>query len=111
MAAGHGGARVGAGRPEGAKGRRSSTGEGPERFDDPLAYLIAVATGATPGDALRVAAAKAALPWTAPKKRAPVESPPPRKIRAQAENGIESAERDAWNARAAQVRERLKGSS
>lgn len=108
MAAGHGGARVGAGRPEGAKTRKASADNPvPARFDDPLSYLIAVATGETAGDALRVAAAKAALPWTTAKKRAPVESPAPRALRAKTERDLDAAVEGEWQARAAKVRERL----
>ena len=108
MAAGHGGARPGAGRPEGAKNRKACGGNtSPARFDDPLAYLVAVATGETAGDALRVAAAKAALPWTTPKKRAPAESPAPRTLRAKAAQAADADFQSDWQARATKVRERL----
>jgi hypothetical protein len=69
-----------------------------------LAYLIAVATGGTPIDSLRVAAAKAALPWTTPKKRAPAASPSPAKLQAATQRAeVRAAEAD-FHARAAEIR-------
>lgn len=104
MPAGHGGARAGSGRKP-----KTATPAAPPaatHFDDPLAYLIAVATGAEPGDGLRVAAAKAALPYTQPRKRAPVASPPPTKLRASAERAGDNAKSDDFARRAAEVRRR-----
>ena len=105
MAALHGGARVGAGRKP--KAAADAPEASPTMFADPLAYLIAVSTGAVPGDALRVAAAKAALPYTQPKARAPVASPPPQKLRAATERHADKAEADDWQRRAAEVRRRV----
>ena len=106
MAAGHGGARTGAGRKPKTKAAEQPA-VAPVEFADPLAYLVAVSRGTVPGDSLRVAAAKAALPYTVPKTRAPVASPPPTKMRAQAERAGNVAEIQDWNARAAEVRRRL----
>lgn len=107
----HGGKRDGAGRPKGATTRKANTGQpGATVFDDPLAYLCAVATGAIPGEALRVAAAKAALPFTTPKARAPVASPAPARLRAKVQHASEAADQTAWAAKAASVRKRFKGS-
>ncbi len=106
----HGGKREGAGRPKGATTRKATTAQaGATVFDDPLAYLCAVATGAVPGEALRVAAAKAALPFTTPKARAPVASPAPAKLRAKVQHANEEADLSAWAAKAASVRKRFKG--
>ena len=71
MAAGHGGARPGSGpKPKSSKGKAPPT-DAASHYADPLAYLVAVATGEVPGDGLRVAAAKACLAYTTPKARAP----------------------------------------
>ena len=108
MAAGHGGARPGAGR----KAKKAATpgvavAVAVAEFSDPLDYLIAVARGLVPGDSLRVAAAKAALPFVTPKARVPVESPPPQAIRARAERSADAAAVEDWKRRAAAVRARI----
>ena len=103
MAAGHGGARVGAGRPKGDK-PATGTASGVTEYADPLAYLLAVATGREPADGLRIAAAKAALPFTAPKAHAPVESPPPKVLRRKTDTGAAAVAREAWEAKSAAVR-------
>jgi hypothetical protein len=108
MAAGHGGARPNSGPKP--KGDRPTT-DVQARYDDPLAYLIAVATGETPGDSLRVAAAKAALPWTTPKKRAPPASPSPQKLQAATQRAEARASEADFASRAAEIRRKhaLKG--
>lgn len=107
MAALHGGARPGSGpKPKASKDKAPPT-DAQVQFDDPLAYLIAVATGETPGDGLRVAAAKAALPWTTPKKRAPAASPAPQQIRAKAERAADKQAAADWDTRAAAIRARM----
>lgn len=104
MAALHGGARVGSGpKPKG-----SAPATDGMQFDDPLAYLIAVSTGATPGDALRVAAAKAALPYTLPRTRAPVASPPPRVLATRQAKSDATADLGEWQAKADAIRARHK---
>jgi len=101
MAAGHGGSRLGAGRKPGTKAAARAT---TTQFDNVLDYLRAVALGLEPGDALRVAAAKAALPFEAPKARAHVASPPPTKLRATVERTADRAVTDDFARRAAEVR-------
>jgi hypothetical protein len=107
MAAGHGGARPGSGpKPKSSKGKAPPT-DAASHYADPLAYLVAVATGEVPGDGLRVPAAKACLAYTTPKARAPVASPAPQKIRAKAERSAAKHATDAWETRAAEIRRRL----
>lgn len=103
MAAGHGGARQGAGRKP---GKKLTTQTAPTQYGSVLDYLRAVALGAEPGDPLRVAAAKAALPFEAPKARAPVASPPPEKLRATVERTADLAAADDFARRADEVRRR-----
>ena len=100
-----GGRRPGAGRPKGStsKPNRPVNTEGTQ-FNDPLEYLRAVACGAEPADALRIAAAKACLPFTAPKARAPVQSPAPAKLRKQNETGTEQQAQEAWRQKAEAIR-------
>ena len=111
MAAGHGGARVGAGRPAGGKKERAPTG-GAARYEDALRYLEAVVRGDEPADGLRIAAAKVVLPYQEPKRRVPLESPPPKVVRAQQKRSDEAGTTNDWNQRAQAVRLRLaKGGS
>ncbi len=102
MAAGHGGARPGSGR----KPKTNEAPAAPTRYADALAYLTAVVCGQEPADGLRIAAAKAVLPFQAPKARAPVESPAPRALRAATERGADAADNAAWLRREAEVRSR-----
>jgi len=99
MTAGHGGARPGAGRKPGKSGDAKAT-----RYDDALAYLAAVVRGDEPPNGLRIAAAKSVLPYQAPKARAPVQSPPPAKLRSTVERSADRAEADDYQRRAAAVR-------
>jgi hypothetical protein len=113
MAAGHGGARPGSGRKPknhapGAPPTPATPPIAPARYDDALAYLAAVVRGDERPDSLRIAAAKAVLPFQEPKKRAPVASPPPTKLRAATERGIEAAAVDDFTRRADAVRARHK---
>ncbi len=105
MAALHGGRRDGAGRKPGAAKREPGT---PTHYTDALAYLEAVVRGDEPADGLRIAAAKVVLPYQQPKKRAPIASPPPQKLRAAAERSTDRAEREDWDARATAVRRKFK---
>lgn len=106
MAAGHGGARPGSG-PKPRSNRAATGDDKPEKhYADALAYLEAVVRGDEPADGLRIAAAKAVLPFQEPRKRAPVASLPPQKMRAAAERSIDMDEADDWNRRAAAVRAR-----
>jgi hypothetical protein len=105
MAAGHGGARIGAGRKPATA--RNADAPAPPRYGDALSYLEAVVRGDEPADGLRIAAAKAVLPFQAPKKRAPVASPPPEKLRSATTRAAERTEREAFHARAAEVRRKF----
>lgn len=107
MAAGHGGARVGAGRPKGSKDKAEKPPTG-RIYADALEYLEAVVRGEEPADGLRIAAARVVLPFQKPKARAPVESPPPKAMRAAQERTQEKGTTDDWNKRAAAVRERMR---
>ena len=108
MAAGHGGARPGSGpKPKATRKAAASTTKGAApMYADVLAYLRAVALGTEPGDALRVAAAKAVLPYEAPRQRAPVESPPPKKLAEAADRAVAREAASDFEARAAAVRAR-----
>ena len=105
MAAGHGGARIGAGRKPATA--RSADAPAPPRYGDALSYLEAVVRGDEPADGLRIAAAKAVLPFQEPKKRAPVASPPPEKLRSATTRAAERTEREAFHERAAEVRRKF----
>jgi hypothetical protein len=104
MAAGHGGARPGSGPKPGTKREKPTT---TTRYEDALGYLEAVVRGDEPADGLRIAAAKVCLPYQQPKKRAPIASPPPQKLRAATERAADRAEVDDFHKRAAAVRLRL----
>lgn len=84
----HGGKRAGAGRKH-RKGPDTPT-------DSALAYLEAVACGAIEGDSLRVAAAKAVMPFQAPRQRAPVKGIAPSAARQSEAANAESAQSEAW---------------
>ena len=107
MAAGHGGARPGAGRPKGTT-KRAETPRTPRIYDDALAYLEAVVRGDEPPDGQRIAAARVVLPFQVPKQRAPVASPTPRKMKQIEERAAEKAIADDWSKRSDVVRARLK---
>lgn len=96
-----GGSRAGAGRP---KKKRPPTAR---KYEDALDFLAAVVAGTEPPDPVRVAAAKALLPFQAPRKRAPVASAPPRQLQHAAKIGAEEAAREAWRKKSAEVRARL----
>ncbi|MBN3789708.1 hypothetical protein [Burkholderia sp. Ac-20353] len=78
------------------------------RYDNALTYLEAVVRGDEPADPLRIAAARIVLPYQAPKTRAPVESPPPSRLRANEKRARESSEADDWEKRAEAVKARFK---
>lgn len=99
-----GGKRPGAGRPKGGTLKPDRPVTDGTQFDDPLEYLRAVACGAEPADALRIAAAKACLPFTSPKARAPLQSPPPAKLRRENASGAEAEARAEWRARSEAIR-------
>lgn len=103
MAGTHGGARPGAGRPKKASKASASS---PGRYADALAYLAAVVRGDEPPDGLRVAAARALLPYQSPKAAVPVESPPPRALRAKQVRQADAEASADWEQKAAAVRAR-----
>ena len=106
MAAGHGGARPGSGpKPRAPRKDAAATpSKARATYPDVFSYLRAVALGTEPGDPLRVAAAKVVLPYEAPRRRAPVESPPPRKLAAAADAAVAREATTDFEARAAAVR-------
>lgn len=105
----HGGARPGAGRPKGSTTRRTAPKEPTGKtYADVLHYLRAVALGTEPADALRIAAAKAALPYEAPRQRAPVRSPTPRKLEERQATAEASAALEEWEQKAQALRARMK---
>lgn len=120
MAAGHGGSRIGSGRPKGqASGRKTAAtardgaapppqGGAVKHYDDALTYLEAVVRGDEAADPLRIAAARIVLPYQSPKTRAPVESPPPSTLRTKAKRSQESSAAQDWEKRAAAVKARFK---
>ena len=100
-----GGKRPGAGRPKGAKTRRTAPSEpSGKSYASVLDYLRAVALGSEPADALRIAAAKAALPFEAPRQRAPVKALPARQRQAAQEMAEQSADQAEWLAKAQAIR-------
>lgn len=102
MAAGHGGSRPGSGRPKGAATRTAPACT--THYTDALAYLEAVVRGDEPADGLRIAAARVVLPFQKPKARAPVASPPPRTLRAKEDAAVGADAREAWEAKAEEIR-------
>ena len=78
----HGGKRPGSGAK---KKDRSEQ----EFFPDAESYLLAVVQGLTIPDAVRVAAAKSLISYQTAKKRAPIQSPAPAKLREKTDRDIE----------------------
>lgn len=105
MAGQHGGKRPGAGR------KRTTTGPAPDvpidqapvTDRDPLSYLLAVAAGTMPADAVRVAAARAALPYVSVRQRARLPAPPAKEL---AKRDVARADKnvaEAWELTAAAI--------
>ncbi len=107
MAAGHGGPRPGAGRPKGTK-NTPEIPRTPRIYRDALDYLEAVVRGDEPADGQRIAAARVVLPFQAPKQRAPIASPTPRKLKQIEARQAERDISEAWNKRADAVRASIK---
>ena len=107
MAAGHGGPRAGAGRPKGAK-NTPEIPRTPRVYRDALEYLEAVVRGDEPPDGQRIAAARVVLPFQAPKQRAPIASPTPRKLKQIEARQAERDISEAWSKRSNAVRASLK---
>ena len=86
----------------------ADTGEYPmEKFTSAQAYLQAVVEGRTPPDPVRVGAARALLPYTQPRERAPLQSATPRRLAARAEAAGESAAKAEWKEKSAAIRAKL----
>ena len=96
-----GGARAGAGRPKKARPPTA------RQYEDAIAYLAAVVSGAEQPDAVRVAAAKALLPFQSPRTRAPIKSPPPRQLQSQADMSKQRDAQEDWNRKALEIRTRM----
>jgi len=77
-----GGLRSGAGAKK--KDRKEQ-----EYFEDAQSYLLAVVQGLTIPDAVRVQAAKTLIAYETAKKRAPIQSPAPAKLREKTDRDIE----------------------
>lgn len=94
----HGGKREGSGRPKSPPGGV---------YPSALAFLEAVARGLEPASAeQRVAAARAVLPYEQPKRRAPKESPPPKRLRAVEQSDKATDAQTEWRQKAAEIRAR-----
>jgi hypothetical protein len=95
-----GGARQGAGRPK--KLRPATTRE----YQDALDYLAAVVRGNEEPDSVRVQAARALLPYQAPRQRAPVSARTPKQLQHFEQLDAEAAAREEWRKRSATIRAR-----
>lgn len=91
-----GGYRTGAGRK---KKDRSNQ----DYFEDAESYLLAVVQGRAIPDAVRVQAAKSLIAYQTAKKRAPVKSLPPAKLRQKTANDIEANNAAEFEAKAAEI--------
>jgi hypothetical protein len=96
----NGGKRLGAGRP-----RQTTTGGAVGDVPDVLSYLVQVALGDQQADAIRVAAAKAALPYVATKQRAPLKSLAPKQLQAKQATHDDDVDQLAWQEKANAIRE------
>lgn len=96
-----GGYRTGAGRK---KKDRSNQ----DYFESAESYLLAVVQGRAIPDAVRVQAAKSLIVYETAKKRAPVKSPPPAKLRAKTDRDIEKSNIDDFEKKAAIIREKFR---
>lgn len=73
-----------------------------------MEYLEAVVRGDEPPDGQRIAAARVVLPFQAPKQRAPIASPTPRKLKQIEARQAERDIAEAWSKRADAVRASIK---
>jgi len=99
---GHGGARPGAGRKK--KDRSNQL-----FFETAEDYLLAVVQGRVIPDAVRVQAAKTLINYETPKKRAPVLSLPPEKLRQETAADVQESVTANFEKEAAKIREKFKG--
>ncbi len=82
--------------------------DAPPEFEGAEDYLLAVVKGLVPPDPVRVGAARALLPYMAPRKRATARSATPKQMQASAAHSEDRDARAAWAAKSAAVRARLK---
>lgn len=94
---GHGGARPGAGRKK--KDRSNQL-----FFETAEDYLLAVVQGRVIPDAVRVQAAKTLINYETPKKRAPVSSLPPEKLREKTAKDVEKSRLSDFEEKAKRIR-------
>lgn len=94
----HGGHRANAGRK---KKDRSNQ----DYFEDAESYLLAVVQGRAIPDAVRVQAAKSLIAYQTAKKRAPVKSLEPAKLREKTAKDIEKSKINEFEKQAAKIRE------
>lgn len=78
-------------------------------YDDAQSYLEAVALGQAVPDAIRVAAAKAILPYQKGRQRAPKKSLPPRALAERESRDTDRDMLDRWAEKAAEIRRRMSG--
>lgn len=69
-------------------------------------YLSAVVSGDEAPDPVRVAAAKALLPFQSARQRVPLRSSPPRQLQEKEKIAAEAAAREEWCQRANEIRAR-----
>lgn len=86
---------------------RAGEVEGATVYLDPEAYLQAVACGRAVPDAVRVAAARALLPYLRMRQRAPLRGRTPRELDARAAREEEDRLLEEWAEKARKVRARL----
>lgn len=101
--AGHGGKRLGAGRPKKVRTATAST-SGEPIFDTAEAYLEAVVAGTVPPDPARIQAAKTLIAYQAAKQRAPKKALTPTQMASREVRVIEDAVAAEFEAKAAAIR-------
>lgn len=114
-----GGKRLGAGRPK-KYAQREMFGGVPKPaattptvvYESAQAYLDAVVAGIEPADPIRVAAAKALLPYETPRSRAPLSAVgKPKQIQALQRHQDEASEKSDWRVKAEEIAARLANST
>lgn len=96
----HGGKRRGAGRPK-------KTSKVYDPSDAALKYLADVAAGIEAPNRDRIAAARAVLPYQAPRQRAPVKSPRPAALQQKSDLGKQREAKDDWDRKVVEIRSRF----
>ena len=98
----HGGKRRGAGRPKKGVAKVYTHPE-----DAALRYLSDVAAGVVEPNRDRITAARACLPYQAPRQRAPVKSPRPTALQQKSDLGKQRAAEEDWDRKVIEIRSRL----